>query len=237
MSHNKYFQFKQFRIVQEQSAMKVGIDGVVLGAWTNTSKVKTVLDVGTGTGLLALMLAQRSKAFITALEIEENAANEAGKNVANSPWKNRINVQHTSFQNFVISNTQKFDLVVSNPPFFSGGLKANDEKRSLARQNDNLTYYELLVGTKKMLSDIGIISVILPYSMTENIRTLAQKNNLHIQKITIIKSKPSREPHRVLLQMGKIVSEVQKSDLVIYDDKSSFTCVFQELTREFYLDF
>lgn len=237
MSHNNYFQFKQFRIIQEQSAMKIGIDGVLLGAWTNTSKVKTILDVGTGTGLLSIMMAQRSNALITAIEIEKNAADEAIKNVTDSPWKDRINVQHTSFQDFVGSNTKKFDLVVSNPPYFSNALKAKNEKRNLARHNDNLTYNELLIGANNLLSDAGIISIILPHSMLGNILMLAENINLHIQKITVIKSKPSREPHRVLIQLGKVKCDVQKSTFVIYEDNNSFTRSFRELTHQFYLKF
>ena len=120
---NNYFQFKQFRIEQEKSAMKVGTDGILLGAWVNISKVKSILDIGTGTGLIALMLAQRCDANITGIEIESSAAEEALENANNTPWKNRLTIQNISLQEFSTTSKNKFDLIVSNPPFFEKSLR------------------------------------------------------------------------------------------------------------------
>ena len=123
--------------------MKVGTDGILLGAWVNVANVKSVLDIGTGTGLIALMIVQRSRAKITAIEIDENAANEAVLNILNSPWKKCIEIYNISLQDFTKAANQKFDLIVSNPPFFNNSLKKKSDAENFARHTDSLSYAEL----------------------------------------------------------------------------------------------
>ena len=136
------FQFKQFAIQQDKTSMKVGTDGVLLGAWTNIENAKTILDIGAGTGLISLMIAQRSEKLVYALEIEENAYNQALENFKNSKWHNSLFLTHSSLQNYKTS--LKFDIIVSNPPFFNNSYKIQDSNRNLARHTDSLSFKELL---------------------------------------------------------------------------------------------
>ncbi|MDD2381516.1 MAG: methyltransferase, partial [Mariniphaga sp.] len=145
MGRNNYFQFKHFSIIQENAAFKVGTDAVLLGSWVNISTAKTILDIGTGTGIIALMMAQRSTARITGIEIEKNAAEEATGNVKNSPWNQRVNILNTSFQDFVKAHTGVFDLIVSNPPFFTNSQKSKCNLLALARHNDLLPHARLVI--------------------------------------------------------------------------------------------
>ena len=237
MGRNTYFQFKQFRIDQANSAMKVGVDGVLLGAWVDLSDAKNILDVGTGTGLIALMLAQRSKAHITAIEIEEKAAKEAAENVKASPWGNRIRVEHVSFQHFNRENPKMFDLIVSNPPFFSNAFKTASNERNLARHNDKLLLSELISGAAWLLNKAGKIALILPISELNVLKELTLQNRFYLQRLTEIKPKPSKSPNRMLVQLGKTELECQKSMLTIYNDDNTFTEGYKELTRDFYLKF
>ena len=140
---NSFFQFKQFTIQQDQCAMKVGTDGVLLGAWVDLTNKKKCLDVGTGTGLIALMMAQRTaEAHITAVEVDEEAVVQARRNVLNSPWKDRVEMVHCNFLSF--QPNQKFDSIVSNPPYFTNNLISPDKQRTLARHNNHMTYSELI---------------------------------------------------------------------------------------------
>ena len=237
MGRYNYFQFKQFRIDQANSAMKVGVDGVLLGVWTDLTDVQNILDVGTGTGLIALMLAQRSKAHITAIEIEEKAAKEAAENVKASPWVNRIKVEHVSFQHFKQENPKMFDLIVSNPPFFSNAFKAASSERNLARHNDKLLLSELIAGAAWLLNEAGKIALILPLSEHFVLEELALQNGFYLQRLTEIKPKPSKSANRILVQLGKTEHEYQKSMLTIYNDDNTFAEGYKELTRDFYLKF
>ncbi|AHW59155.1 tRNA1Val (adenine37-N6)-methyltransferase [Draconibacterium orientale] len=237
MGRNNYFQFKQFRIEQARSAMKVGIDGILLGAWADVGDCNTILDIGTGTGLIALMLAQRSQARITAIEIEKNAAEEATENVAASPWKDRVEVANVSLQNFAAETTSKFDLIVSNPPFFQNSLKADNESRSLARHTDSLSYETLVQSTSQLLSEKGRFAFIFPETASMEIEKLAQQNQLYIRRITRIAPNEKKPANRILMEMSKKETATVTDDLVIYNNDGSCSDNFKTLTRDYYLNF
>ena len=146
MAREKVFRFKQFGVRHEKSAMKVGTDGVLLGAWTNAENAKKVLDIGTGTGLIALMIAQRSKALITGIEIDEDAAEEAYENFVSSPWGDRLRVENSDFAVFSNICNEKYDVIVSNPPYFVDSLECPDEKRGKARHTSSLSFENLIKG-------------------------------------------------------------------------------------------
>ncbi|WP_163325013.1 tRNA1(Val) (adenine(37)-N6)-methyltransferase [Draconibacterium mangrovi] len=237
MGRNNYFQFKQFRIEQQRSAMKVGIDGILLGAWANVRSCSTILDIGTGTGLIALMLAQRSQAQITAIEIEKNAAEEAAENVAASPWKDRVEVANVSLQKFAAETAQQFDLIVSNPPFFQNVLKAGNESRSLARHTDSLSYETLLQCTSQLLSDEGRCAFILPEPAVKEIEKLAQQHHLYLKRITMIAPNENKPANRVLMEMSKKETATVTEHLTIYNNDGSWNEKFKMLTRDYYLNF
>ena len=153
MRRNKWFEFKQFRIEQQKTAMKVGTDGVILGAWVPVDEASAILDVGTGTGLIALMLAQRCNARIDALEIDHRACEEAEFNFKQSPWKERLKIIHSDFNAFSIEMKQCYDLIVCNPPYFANSLRTYDPQLSRARHNITLTFIQLLKGSVSLLTD------------------------------------------------------------------------------------
>ncbi len=238
MGRNNYFQFKQFKIVQEKSAMKVGTDGVLLGAWSSVEKAKTVLDIGTGTGLISLMMAQRSGARVTGIEIEKLAANEAVDNIINSKWKDRISIENISFQDFVNNTQNTFDLIVSNPPFFSDSFKNEIQNRAIARHNHLLSFHELVRGSVKLLNENGLFSVVLPNIEANKFINLAKHEGLNLTRRTDIKPKASKSANRCLMEFAKKQSIPEISALIIYnEDNSDFTEDYKQLTRDFYLNF
>ena len=237
MGRNNYFQFKQFRIEQKRSAMKVGIDGILLGAWADVSDCNSILDIGTGTGLIALMLAQRSQARITAIEIEKNAAEEAIENVAASPWKKRVDVQNVSLQKFAAESNQRFDLIVSNPPFFQNSLKAGNENRSLARHTDSLPYKTLVEITSALLTEEGRCAFIFPELALEEIEILVQLNQLYLKRITTVAPNEKKTVNRILVEMSKKENSTQADSLQIYNNDGSWNAYFKTLTCDYYLNF
>lgn len=236
MGRNNYFQFKQFRIHQEKSAMKVNTDGVLLGAWTDIVGAKTVLDIGAGTGLISLMIAQRSDAIITGIEIEKNAADEAAQNVKNSKWSNRISIQNSSFQDFVATVVNKFDLIVSNPPFFSNGVKNTNPHLSMARHNHMLPFSDIIEGTKKLLNENGILSIILPADSAQEFIEKSRSKNLFLTRLTEVKPFPDTEPNRCLMEFGKVQVTLQKTEISVFDEtRKNYSDEFKILASDFYL--
>ncbi len=233
---NPYFSFKQFTVFHHKCAMKVGIDGVLLGAWADVSNAKNVLDVGTGSGLIALMLAQRCDAEIKAIDIEPNAVIQANENVNDSPWKERISIEQTSLQDFAENSTEKFDLIVSNPPYFVDSLKNPDNKRTLARHTDSLSHYELLLYSNMLLSPNAKLAVILPLIQGMEMIQDAEKQDFFCNKITYVYPKPNAEIKRVLLEFGK-EKKVQEINSIVIEtsQRHEYSPEFTALLRDFYL--
>ena len=216
--------------------MKVNTDGVLLGAWTKLSGVKTVLDISTGTGLISLMIAQRSNTNITGIEIEKNAADEAAQNVKNSKWSNRISIQHSSFQDFVASFQNKFDVIVSNPPFFSNGVKNTNPHLSIARHNHMLPFKDIIEGAKKLLNENGKLSLILPAGSTKEFIEKALFKNLFLTRLTEVKPFPDTKPNRCLMEFGKLQVVLQKTVMSVFDEtRKDYSEEFKILARDFYL--
>lgn len=236
MSHNKYFQFKQFRIDQHHAAMKVNTDGVLIGAWAGIENVNTALDIGTGTGLISLMIAQRSYAAITGIEIENKAAEEALQNVQQSKWSNRISIFPVSFQQFVATTELRFDLIVSNPPFFSNSAKNTNPDLSVARHNDLLPFVDIISGACKLLTNLGRLSLILPASEASGFIVLAQKQALYLNRVTGVKPFPDKEQNRVLMEFGRLKSPFTENEISVYDNSGKdYSAEFKILARDFYL--
>ncbi len=233
-----YFQFKQFRVMQEEAAMKVNTDGVLLGAWVNVASAKTVLDIGTGTGIIALMLAQRSVAEITAIEIEKNAADEAAENCKRSSWDGRISVQHCSLQDFVKTAQTSFDLIVSNPPFFTDGAKSRDQNKSIARHNDLLPFDILIDGAKELLNPEGRLALILPVDQALQFSKTISEIGLFSERLTEVKPNPLKPANRYLMEFSKKPFDLIKHSLTIYTESGAeYSEQYKNLTRDFYLNF
>lgn len=236
MGRNHFFQFKQFRISQANTAMKVGIDGVLLGAWADVGGASQILDVGTGTGLLALMAAQRSCAMIDAVELEPEAAAEALENFRNSGWHSRINLTVCAFQSF--ETRQKYDHILCNPPFFENSPKPVSEKRAQARHADSLRLEELLGKALPLLSPAGKISLILPADKEERVRSLVYHNSLFVNRLSRVAPDETKMPHRLLIELsGCPMPEQTNVILIRHAGSSAYTAQYRELTRDFYLSF
>jgi len=232
------FQFKQFSLEQDQCAMKIGTDGVLLGAWAPIlHNPYSILDIGTGTGIIALMLAQRSNAAqIDALEIEENAYEQATDNFENSPWNDRLFCFHAGLDEFMEEPEDEYDLIVSNPPFYAEDYKTNDEQRDLARFQDALPFEDLVEAADLLLSENGILAVIIPYKEEERFLAIAKEFELYPIKTTRVKGTPSSEIKRSLLALSRNKIDVPTIDeLVIEIGRHEYTPEYIELTKEFYL--
>ncbi|MEI6754151.1 MAG: tRNA1(Val) (adenine(37)-N6)-methyltransferase [Paludibacter sp.] len=232
---NPYFSFKQFTVFQGRCAMKVGIDGVLLGAWTSVEGCKNILDVGTGTGLIALMLAQRTEALIIGIDIEKDAVDQAIENVKNSPWKEQINILEQSFQDYANTSNERFDLIISNPPYFVNSLKAPTENRSTARHTDSLSHRELIENAMKILSPIGRISLILPLNEGIECIRIAKSLRLFCSKRVNVYPKRNGEIKRLLLEFKTAQAETEVTPLIIEESRHQYSAEFTEIAKDYYL--
>jgi tRNA1Val (adenine37-N6)-methyltransferase len=215
--------------------MKVGTDGVLLGAWINVEGAGSILDVGTGTGLLAIMLAQRSGAFIDAVEIDENACGQARDNVAACPWKDRIRIHHDSFQHFARQTESRYQVIVSNPPWYRNSLKPPALSRSVARHDERLGYEELLYCSYNLLSAEGRLGIIIPAAEIARFTELAYLQGLHLLRQTLVRPAPDKNHSRGLAEFGRLrPSSIEKNELAIKQGKK-YSDEYIKLSKEYYL--
>ncbi len=240
MKNNKrenIFKFKQFSVRNELSAMKVGTDGVLLGAWCDISGAKKVLDVGTGTGLIALMVAQRCDATIVGVEIDSDAANEATLNAQSSPWGNRVLIINADFVK--LSNEvgiDSVDHIVSNPPYFDTAIVAPDSRRAMARHGASLDFKSLIELSSRILIDQGRLSLISPVDRKDDILYATSLCRLSLSRYTEVYPTPKSAPSRILWEFVKgDGGGLEKSQLTIQLSPGVYTPEYIELTREFYL--
>jgi tRNA1Val (adenine37-N6)-methyltransferase len=232
------FQFKQFSVNQDQTAMKVGTDGVILGAWCPIdNNPKSILDIGTGTGLIALMLAQRTDAKqINAFDVDENAFEQATENFENSPFADRLYCFHAGLDEFIEEPEDEYDLIVSNPPFFAEDFKSTDNGRNLARFLDAMPFEQLLEAADLLLSENGVFAVIIPYKEEENFIALAADFELYPIKITRVRGAFTTPIIRCLLAFKRFEMPVTIADeIVIEISRHEYTDEYIELTKDFYL--
>ncbi len=232
---NNYFKFKQFTVHQDKTAMKVGVDSVLLAAWTDINNINSILDIGTGTGLLSLMLAQKSDAKITAIEIDKSAYNQAVANVNISKWKTQIQVILTTFQNFY-DNSSKFDLIICNPPYFINSLKSSQKQRNTARHDDNLSLYDLFKGVKKILSEKGKMTLIYPYEQKELLLKVANHYNLYPSKELIVRGNENKQPNRIIIELLHQRIKIKTEEINIRNSATnSYSEKYKEITKDYYL--
>ena len=235
---NTWFRFKQFTIQQEKAAMKVGTDGVLLGAWASVPEPGSrVLDVGTGTGLIALMIAQRSRdTMVDALEIDPSSAGQAEENFQNSPWENRLNCIPSSFQDYATRCKIKYDLIICNPPFFSGSKKTQSKAKNLARHDDSLSLREIFTGSLFMMKETSIVSLILPLEKEVQAFDLITEHQMYCKRLTRVIPAPGKSGNRILLEFSFIPGKCKEDDLNIEMGKRHvYSEKFKILTDEFYL--
>lgn len=232
------FSFKKFSVNQDRTAMKIGTDGVLLGAWSPIPEnAFSVLDIGAGTGIIALMLAQRSNAEqIDAVEIDEYAYEQATENFENSPWSDRLFCFHAGLDELIEEPEDEYDLIISNPPFYTENYKTEDTQRDLARFEDAMPFEMLVEAADLLLSENGIFSVIIPFKEEENFLALAKEFELYPMKITRVKGTPTSEIKRSLLAFKRFETLVIEIDeLVIETDRHVYTAEYIALTKDFYL--
>ena len=241
------FTFKQFSVNQDRCAMKIGTDGVLLGAWTPIiNNPYNVLDIGAGTGILSLMLAQRSNAEhtsqngelatqIDAIEIDEDAYEQCVENFEASPWGDKLFCFHAGLDEFVDEPEDEYDLIISKPPFYTDDYKSDNTSRDLARFEDALPFEELIEAAALLLSDNGIFSVIIPYKEEERFVVMCKELDLFPLKITRVKGTPTSEIKRSLLAFCRIEQTALIDELVIEISRHNYTPEYIELTKDFYL--
>lgn len=231
---NPFFKFKQFTIHHDRCAMKVGTDGVLLGAWTDLSDSRNILDIGTGTGLIALMLAQRCpQAQIIGIDIDSEAVVQASENMASSPWKERVKADLQNICSYKPS--RHFDTIVSNPPYFINSLKCPDNQRNTARHTDTLDMQTLVQRTSDLLTAEGRFSIILPAEQTDELIQIAEGAGLYPSRHTAVITRPGLPPKRTLMELRKTKTAYAIDELVIELERHVYSQDYIKLTREFYL--
>ncbi len=231
------FNFKRFAVVNERSAMKVNTDGVLLGAaMTIMPSDRTMLDVGTGTGTIALMAAQRSSgAWIDAIDIDEASASEAGMNFMNSPWAGNMKAHHASLEDFAVSSDMKYDLIFSNPPYFEDSLHAPEERRCNARHTVGLSYRELLAFAAGRLTEEGRFAIVLPADQESALTRCARMNGLHLFRIMRVRTVPRKAPGRIVAEFSRSRCADPEDFILTIQNEGKYTQEYLSLTHDFYL--
>jgi len=232
-----HFHFKQFSIQHDRCSMKVGTDGVLLGAWAEVKNATHVLDIGTGTGVIALMVAQRTvpTAQIEGIELDADAAAQAQQNALQSPWHTKVSIHAASLQQF--TPTQKYDLILSNPPYFVNSQEPPDQKRLQTRHTVTLTFEELLMSVSKLITDEGTFNVILPYTEGLKFIHLAAIQGLHVTRQWSFRTRATKPIERWLLAFSKQhIANPEKGEILLYDTGTHWSTGYRELTHDFYLN-
>ncbi|PVX51737.1 tRNA1Val (adenine37-N6)-methyltransferase [Balneicella halophila] len=235
---SKPFHFKKFTVAQDRCAMKVGIDGVLLGAWAKAPKdVKAILDIGTGTGVIAMMMAQRfPKAKVLGIDISTDAIEQATKNFKMSPFDSRLEAAHIDIQNYDSSN--KFGCIVSNPPFFSNGVLPAVSDREIARHTTKFSFRDLLKKVADLLSTQGIFSIIIPIERQVEIISMAKDSGLYCNKLCTVYPNPNKRPKRILMSFSFLEMKVIEEELTIETEtRHRYTGNYKKLLKDFYLAF
>ena len=236
---NPVFHFKQFSVYQGKTVMKVGTDGVLLGAWAPVDQASTILDVGTGTGLIALMLAQRNPhATITAIDIDKEACEEAAANFKSSPWLSRLTASNVSLQEFLQVSGKKYDLLVSNPPYFSRSMQAPCLRRTHSRHDETLSIADLIQCSKQLLNDRGTLALVLPVDQYEKLGLVAVQQGLYEQRRVLVHPNPGKPVKRILSVWGFTSPDrVEEDNLVIENGvRHQYSDAYIQLTKDFYLN-
>jgi len=232
------FRFKQFSVTDSKCALKVGTDAVLLGAWADPHNSNRILDIGTGSGIIALMLAQRSLAEIEAIDIDRPSFKDATVNFKNSPWKDRLFSKNLSFTEFLNEGEKNYDLIVSNPPFHNRSLQSSSLKGNISKHTTSLTHEELATGVRKILKPTGKFCIILPFSEYQNFKQLAAFQVLYVGQECFVIPKIGKPANRILIEFRLQHSpELKTSEITIRNSAGNYHKSYIELTKDFYLNF
>ncbi|MEG3134619.1 methyltransferase [Rouxiella sp. T17] len=237
------FTFKQFFVAHDRCAMKVGTDGVLLGAWSPLHpQISRILDIGTGTGLVALMLAQRSQHSsvainVDAVELEISAASQAEENFAESPWANRLSIFSQDINDFAARATHRYELIVSNPPYFESAVACRDEARNAARYTETLSHQALLDCAGKLLAADGLFCVVLPYTIGLAFEQMAQQQGWNTHSRMDIRDRPEKPLNRMLLALAKHPVEPEFQTLALREQLNVYSAEFKGLITDFYVNY
>lgn len=230
------FKFKQFEVDQTNCAMKINTDGVLLAALVQSEKPKHILDIGTGTGALALMMAQRFPlAQIKAVEIDEAASATAGKNFQNSVFSSRLSVDNTAIEQY--NTFEKFDMIISNPPFFVNDLKNTEEKKGIARHASEQFFEDLIIKVNALLSSDGSFWFILPTKQADFLIDKAKQFKLFMNKIIFLHSDQSKPAFRSIVCLSRTDADLVKEQFYIYEAEKIYTKAYKELLKDFFLGY
>ncbi|MGL6334609.1 tRNA1(Val) (adenine(37)-N6)-methyltransferase [Aeromonas jandaei] len=234
MGRSRGFTFKQFHINHDRCAMKVGTDGILLGAWAPVEQARRVLDIGSGSGLIALMLAQRSRSDcqIDGVELDSDAVIQARENVAASPWADRVAITESAVQGY---QAAPYDLIVSNPPYFVAGQSFSDPARAMARHTGALDSHALLAACDRLLAPNGEVALVLPTAMADEILCISADYDLHGICYTAVITREGKEANRVLLRLGRGLNRCERGDIVIHSADGAYSDRYIQLTSPFYL--
>jgi len=236
MTDNRPFHFKKFSLLHHQSTMKVGTDAMLLGSWVDISTSKQILDIGTGCGIIALLLAQRSNASIDAVEIDELSAKEARLNFEISPWNDRLKCYHTDVKRFTEIIGKKYDLIITNPPFFTSGFKTKTARRNLARHTDTLDFESLIRIAGFLLTEEGVFALVLPYTEGMQFIEIAEKHDFHLSKLMEIIPTFGKDCNRLNMVFTKTKPQnIVKETFTIRNSDGEFTDQYNFQLRDFYL--
>ena len=228
---NTYFRFRQFTVHQNKAAMKVCTDACLFGAWVADEirgrQVQRILDIGSGTGLLSLMLAQITESIIDAVEIDENAFQQTSENFTASPWHHRLNVHHCAVQEF---NTPfLYDLIICNPPFYENDLRSPDPKKNVARHSTQLSVDELIKNMRRLLAPDGTVALLIPYGRMEEIEGIIKTNQLFVEKKVLVKQTAKHQPFRCMYMLKDVFSHYAERKITVKDED------FNSLLKSYYL--
>lgn len=228
------FRFKQFSLSHSRSTMKIGTDAVLLGAAMRPPLQGHILEVGCGCGIISLMQAQRSNAIVHAIDIDYNSVKEAAQNFGQSPWKNRLLATHSSLQQYAVSCRQKYDLVISNPPYFTNSLKNQTGSKTLARHNDQLPFNELISCSKNLLVPEGRMQLVLPANEQNNICSYARKYGLSLSRIIYVHPKPDKEANRIITEFSLAnIAHVESQQLQLRNAGGEYSTDYIALLKDF----
>jgi len=233
---DRLFHFKPFSLAHYNSSMRVGTDAILLGLFSALPHLELTLEIGTGCGIISLLIASQSRCLIDAIDIDRDSVEEAGINFINSPFYFRINAIHADFNEFAQKQKSKYDLVVSNPPFFINDFKPENPKKRATRHGEQLTYKQIAEGTIELLEPVGKLCLVLPYEESRKFITIAENNDLHLQRQQLIFPVRGLQPNRVNLQFGFNETEnLQTEKLTLREEDGSFTAEYIELLKDYYI--